>query len=82
MYEVLNVRDMMKKTTHHVRKRKNALNGYNSVILLKGGVDITLIPPNSELRKVGDLWEVHMPLKNQEIVKKLAKHLDAVAFLC
>lgn len=81
MYEVIDVKHMMKKTTHHVRKRRQALKGYDSVLLLRAGTKLDLIPANSELRKVGDVWEVHIPIKNKEIVKKLALALDAVAFL-
>lgn len=82
MYEVLDVKTMMKKATLHARRRVRPAAGYKSVMMLKGGTKLDLVPPGSEIRRVGDVWEVHMPIQNKEIVKKLAKVLDAIAFIC
>jgi hypothetical protein len=81
MYEVLDVKCMM-KATGHARKRMRPAAKYQSTLLLKGGTRLDLIPSGSEIRKIGDQWEVHMTISNKEIVKKLAKALDAIAFLC
>ena len=81
MYNVLDIPTMMKKPTPHVRKRQKPLAGYHSTILVRGGTNLDLVPPGSEIRRVGDVWEIHMKIKNKEIVKKLAKALDAIAFL-
>ena len=80
MYNVLDVPVMM-KANFTARRRIRPIKGYHSTLLLKGGTPLDLIPPGSEIKRVGDLWEVHMPIKNKNIVKKLAKALDAVAFL-
>lgn len=82
MYEVLDVKTMMKKATLHARRRVRPQAGYQSVIMLRGGTKLDLVPPGSEIRRVGDVWEVHMKISNKEIVKKLAKVLDAIAFIC
>ena len=64
------------------KKRKQPLKGYHSALLLKGGTPLEWIPAGSEIRYSGKYWEVHMPIKNKLIVKKLAKALDAVAYMC
>lgn len=80
MYKVLDIPVMM-KTTKHIRTRKAPLRGYNSVILLRGGEDISVIPPDSEIRRVSEVWEVHMKISNPEIVKRLAQHLNAIGYI-
>ena len=79
MYKVLDIPVMM-KTTPHIRKRQKPLAGFNSVILLRGGEDISVVPPDSEIRRVSEVWEVHMKISNPEIVKRLAQHLNAIAY--
>lgn len=72
----------MMKVRPQIRRRTKPLNGFNSTILLRPGTDLTLIPPNSEIRYANGSWECHTMLSNKKILKKLAKTLDAVAFLC
>lgn len=81
MYIVLDVPTMMKASTH-TRRRQKPIKGYNSTLLLKPGTEINLIPPGSELRYAYGSWEVHMPLSNKKIVEKMAKTLDAIAYMC
>ena len=82
MYEVLDVPRMTKIKQPHTRRRSQPLKGYHSTILLKGGTDISLLPPDTLLVKNAEgLWEAHMTISNKLIVKKLAKALDAIAFL-
>ena len=80
MYEVLDVKQMM-KVSPQTRRRAKPIQGFNSTILLRPGTDLSLIPPNSEIRYANGSWECHTPLTNKKILKKLAKRLDAVAFL-
>ena len=81
MYIVLDIPTMMKKPSTHVRKRQKPLAGYDSTILVRGGTKLDLVPPDSEIRFVGGVWEIHMKIKNKKIVEKLALALDAIAFL-
>lgn len=82
MYNVLDIPKMTKIKNHHTRRRSRPLSGYHSTILLKSGSNLDLIPPGSLLvRNTDGEWEAHLPIKNKEIVKKLAKALDAIAFL-
>lgn len=83
MYIVLDIPKMM-KVKGHSRTRRKPITGFNSTILLKPGSRIDLIPPGSELRysDSAKCWEVHTPLSNKKIVEKIAKELDAIAFLC
>lgn len=81
MYEVLDVKEMMKARSP-IRKRTKPISGFNSTILLRPGTDISIIPPNSEIRYSNGSWECHTQLTNKKILKKLAKTLDAIAFLC
>lgn len=82
MYNVLDIPKMTKIKNHHTRRRSKPLAGYHSTILLKSGSNLDLIPPGSLLvRNQDGEWEAHLPIKNKEIVKKLAKALDAIAFL-
>lgn len=80
MYVVLDVKKMM-NSSPHTRRRTQPLAGYNSTLLLRPGTKIDLIPPGSELRYTHGNWEVHMPISNAEIVKRLAKELDAIGWL-
>lgn len=82
MYNVLDIPKMTKVKNPHTRKRTKPLNGYHSTILLKAGSKLDLLPPGSlVVRNQDGEWEAHLPIKNKEIVKKLAKALDAIAFL-
>ena len=81
MYEVLDVKKMM-KVSSQTRRRAKPIAGFNSTILLKPGTDLSLIPPDSEIRYANGSWECHTMLSNKKILKKLSKALDAVAFLC
>lgn len=82
MYVVLDIPKMTKIKNLHTRRRTKPLAGYHSTILLKQGSKLDLIPPGSLIvRNQDNIWEAHLPLKNKEIVKKLAEALDAVAFL-
>jgi hypothetical protein len=80
MYVVLDVQEMM-KAKHPVRRRQKPVNNFKSTLLLRPGTRLDLIPPNSEIRYAYGSWEVHMPIANKKIVEKLAKHLDAIAYM-
>ena len=80
MYVVLDIPYMV-RAVNTSKRRTTPLRGYNSTLLLKPGTDISILPPGCEIKRVGDLWECHTPIANKKIVKKLAKRLDAVAFL-
>lgn len=80
MYTVLDIPKMM-KIPQHTRNRRRPINGFTSTILVRGGKKIDIVPPNSEIRRVGDLWEIHMPLTNKRIVEQIAKDLEAIAWL-
>lgn len=81
MYEVIDV-SAFPKVNPQIRRRQKPVRPYSSTILLKPGTNVELIPPDSEIKYVSGYWEVHMPLTNKLIIKKLAKELDAIAFLC
>lgn len=80
MYTVLDIPKMM-KIPSHTRNRRRPVNGFKSTILLRGGKKIDIVPPQSEIRRVGDLWEIHMQLTNKRIVESIAKELGAIAWL-
>jgi hypothetical protein len=80
MYNVLDIPEMI-KAKHATRNRKKPIIGFHSTILLRPGTELDLIPPGSELRFAYGQWEAHLPIKNKEIVKKLAKALDAIAYM-
>ena len=80
MYIVMDVEAMM-KTKHPIRKRQKPAVGFQSTLLLRPGTDISIIPPGSEIRYAYGSWEVHMPISNTEIIKRLAAHLDAIAWM-
>ena len=97
MYEVLNVKRMMKVKSPHVRNRKKipkASRGrYHSketwcgVILVEGGLSLEKlhhIPAGAELKlclQDRALWEVFIPIEYKKSVKLLAKRLDAIAYM-
>lgn len=81
MYVVLDIPKMM-RVKSQTRNRKRPISGYNSTLLLRPGTNISLIPPNSEIRYTNGSWEVHMQIHNKKIVEMLAKRLDAIAFIC
>jgi hypothetical protein len=80
MYVVLDVKDMM-ATSPHTRKRQQPVKPYNSTLLLRPGTKLDLIPPGSEIRYAYGSWEVHMPLANRTMVKRLAQELNAIAWM-
>lgn len=82
MYVVLDIPTMTKIKNPTTRRRTKPLAGYHSTILLRQGSKLDLIPPGSLIvRNQDNIWEAHLPLKNKEIVKKLAEALDAIAFI-
>ena len=80
MYNVLDVPAMM-KAKHPIRNRKKPIGNYGSTLLVRPGTKLDLIPPGSEIRYAYGSWEIHMPITNKNIVKKLAKALDAIAYI-
>ena len=80
MYVVLDVNEMM-KAKHPIRRRQKPIGKFGSTLLLKPGTPIDLIPAGSEIRFSYGSLEVHMPIKNKKIVKRLAKALDAIAYM-
>ena len=97
MYEVLDVKRMMKVKSNHVRNRKTipkapsgrypAKEMWGGVILVEGGLTLERlhhIPAGSEIKlciQDKTLWEVFIPIDYKKSVKLLAKRLDAIAFL-
>jgi len=85
MYQVID-REQYRKAGLTCHKRKQPLKPYLSALILPSGIDIKrldILPKGSLLiRAKGNHWEVHMPISNKIIVKKMAKVLDAVAFMC
>lgn len=69
------------KVKSQIRRRTKPISGFNSTILLRPGTDISIIPPNSEIRFSNGSWECHTQLTNKKILKKLAKTLDAIAYM-
>ena len=80
MYNVLDVPEMM-KANGSIRRRNKPHRGHGSTLLLKSGTSLDLIPEGSEIRFAYGSWEIHMPLRNKRMVKRLAKQLDAIAWL-
>lgn len=80
MYNVLDVPAMM-KTNPPIRRRNKPIKGHGSTLLLRSGTPLDLIPEGSEIRFAYGSWEIHMPLTNKRIVKRLAKQLNAIAWL-
>lgn len=80
MYVVIDVKDMM-AVSAQTRRRQQPISGYNSTILLRPGTKLDLIPPGSEIRYANGSWEVHMPLTNKTIIKRLAQQLNAIAWM-
>lgn len=97
MYEVLDVKRMMKVKSNHVRNRKtipnapagraNNVKKWCAIILVEGGLSLERlhhIPAGSEIRlciQDKTLWEIFIPENYKKSVKILAKRLDAIAFL-
>lgn len=97
MYEVLNVKRMMKVKSNVVRNRKkvpraaagrySSVEKWQAVILVEGGLTLERlnhIPAGSEIKlcmQDKTLWEVFIPIDYKKSVKLLAKRLDAVAFI-
>mgnify|MGYP001200747400 CR=1 FL=1 len=75
-----------------LRQRQRTKSGCNAIILVDTTCNLSLIPEDIELttpmKPRVNFWEIH--LKNngkygqygEEQVKKLAKRLDAVAYMC
>lgn len=80
MYNVLDVPAMM-KTNPPIRRRNKPIKSFGSTLLLRSGTSLDLIPAGSEIRFSYGSWEIHMPLTNKRIVKRLAKQLNAIAWL-
>jgi len=96
MYEVLDVKRMMKIKSPHVRNRKSIPRPagdrsrnppWKAVILVEAGISLEKlnhIPAGSEIKlciQDKTLWEVFIAHDCEENIKKLAKRLDAIAFL-
>lgn len=79
MYYVLDVNGML-KASPTARRRNKPIKDKKSVIMLRSGTCIDILPPNTEIRRVGDVWEAHMDIANKVIVKRLAQHLNAIAW--
>ncbi len=72
-----------------LRTRQRLKSGSNAIILVDCDADLSLIPPNVTLTTPLvpriNFWEIHFNKNSdfsEENVKKLAKRLDAVAFMC
>ena len=63
----------------------NCARNHSHCILVKSSVDLKLIPENSlltsPLKNECNVWELHLPKDFNKSVKKVAKTLDAVAYL-
>ena len=83
MYEVLDVAVMVREIkTSHVRKRTKPINSYDSTFLCKPGTSIKWIPAGSLIKRTPEgYWEVHTKITNRELIKRLAKALDCVAYI-
>tara|TARA_R110001606_G_scaffold138743_2_gene277037 strand:- start:77 stop:367 length:291 start_codon:yes stop_codon:yes gene_type:complete len=96
MYEVLNIKRMMRVKSQTVRNRtapplvsgnKKRASKWGGMILISAGTSIEMlnhIPSGSEIKlcpQDKSLWEVLIPLDYTKNIKLLAKRLDAVAFL-
>jgi hypothetical protein len=83
MYEVLDVTAMVRDIkTSHVRKRSKPMNRYHSTFLVKPGTSTKWIPADSMLKRTPEgFWEVHTPIKNRELIRRLALALDAIAYI-
>lgn len=85
MYQVLDI-ELWRKAGQTPHKRRAPLKPYKSALLLPSGTDLKrldILPPGCLLTRArGNAWEVHMPIANKIIVKKLSKTLDAIAFMC
>ena len=80
------------KYAHNLRQRQRTKSGCSAIILVDSKTNLSLIPVDVELttpmKPRVNFWEIH--LKNngkyggygEEQVKKLAKRLDAVAYMC
>lgn len=80
MYVILDTEEMA-KTKHPIRRRQKPIKGYGSTLLVRPGTKLDLIPPGSEIRFAYGSWEIHMPIDNKKIVEKMAKVLDAIAYM-
>ena len=80
------------KYANKLKQRQRLKSGSNAIILVDCNADLSLIPAGvtitTPLVPRINFWEIH--LKNngkyggygEENIKKLAKRLDAVAFMC
>ncbi len=77
------------KYADKLRQRQRLKSGSSAIILVDCNTDLSLIPTNTQLTtpmvpKV-NFWEIHFGKNGnygEEDIKKLAKRLDAVAYMC
>jgi len=71
----------MKNITGRAKTRKSPLKHTAGVLLITSSTDIYKIPENCLLQKSNEVWELHIPKDYNKSLKKLAKTLDAVAYM-
>lgn len=85
MYQILDARRMMRVRAFQTRRRKKSPKGFNSSILLAPGTNVKMldqIPDGSMLqRTIEGFWEAHVNVDSKENLKKIAKAVDAIAYL-
>jgi len=88
-YTVLNP-DKFKYAGQRIKNRKQPLNGRDGTIIVDSTANLKLIPTNAILttplgsKSRVSFWEIHFGKNGEytkEKVEKLAKRLDAVAFM-
>ena len=75
-----------------LRQRQRTKSGCNAIILVDCNTNLSLIPVDTQLTTPltprVNFWEIHLKKNGkygeygEEQVKKLAKRLDAVAYMC
>ena len=77
------------KYANKLRQRQRLKSGSNAIILVDCNADLSLIPAGvtitTPLVPRINFWEIHFGKNGEygeENIKKLAKRLDAVAFMC
>lgn len=82
MYEILDETAMSKVKSKQIRQRQKPNRDYGGVILLRFGTKLDLLPEDSTVKRNADgYWEAHITIKDKEIIKNLAKTLDAIAYI-
>tara|TARA_R100001086_G_C11838621_1_gene258501 strand:+ start:147 stop:416 length:270 start_codon:yes stop_codon:yes gene_type:complete len=86
-YTILNP-DKFKYAGQRIKNRKQPLNGRDATIIVDTTVNMKLIPTDAilttPLSNRVSFWEIHFGKNGEyskEKIKKLAKRLDAVAFM-